>query len=193
MYTPQVLMLQPAFQEAVRRASSERSFNVRLLDLLLNYGCSLSACSLNDILSTTREDPFLLIEEMQRIRRITFDRRKRQLEELEETFLQRQREAAKGGGKSPRDRGARGGDKLLRKPSLRASIAGMPTPASIGLPEYSRVLPGVHSKEADGIKQLLDSCAPTCPRTHTPAHTPTHLLTCLHTYPLPPLQLLEPW
>jgi hypothetical protein len=169
----------------VRRASSERSFNVRLLDLLLNYGCSLSACSLNDILSTTREDPFLLIEEMQRIRRIIFDRHKRQLEELEETFLQRQREAAKGGGKSPRDRGARGGDKLLRKPSLRASFADMPTPASIGLPEYSRVLPeysrvlpGVHSKEADGIKQLLDSCAPTCPRTHTPAHTPTHLLTC---------------
>ena len=45
----QVIMVQPAFQDAVSRSSFERNFNVKLIDLLLDYGCTISACSLDEI------------------------------------------------------------------------------------------------------------------------------------------------
>ena len=42
------MLVQPAFQQALQRAISERDFNVKLLDLLLDHGCSLSGCSLSE-------------------------------------------------------------------------------------------------------------------------------------------------
>ena len=47
-----VMLMQPAFQQAMERASSERNFNVAILDLLLDHGCTPSACNLAAIVET---------------------------------------------------------------------------------------------------------------------------------------------
>ena len=48
----QVMLMQPAFQQAMEHASSERNFNVAILDLLLGHGCAPAACNLAAILET---------------------------------------------------------------------------------------------------------------------------------------------
>lgn len=48
----QVMLMQPAFQQAMEHASSERNFNVAILDLLLGHGCTPAACNLAAILET---------------------------------------------------------------------------------------------------------------------------------------------
>jgi hypothetical protein len=65
----QVLLLQPALQQALQRASSERNFNVELINLLLEHGCITSACNIASIFDASAEDPFLLISDMRQVRR----------------------------------------------------------------------------------------------------------------------------
>ena len=63
-----IMFIQPAFQQAMQRASSERNFNVQLIELLLDHGCNLGACDLAAMFSTATEDPFLLLDQMKRRR-----------------------------------------------------------------------------------------------------------------------------
>ena len=146
----QILMMQPALQEAVRRASSERNFNAQLLELLLNHGCTLSACSLSDILHKSREDPFLLLEDMKRSRKKWHDRNERLLAELQDKFDQDQdrKMSPQGTPRSPKS------PQVKRRISLGASVEGRPTPKSIGLPEYSKVL----DPRQLSTQQILPSC-----------------------------------
>ena len=78
----QVMLLQPALQQALQRASSERNFNVELITLLLEHGCVCSACSIERIFDSAAEDPFLLLAGMRRRRAFRHERRQRRMNEL---------------------------------------------------------------------------------------------------------------
>ena len=71
-----VLHIQPAFQEALMRAASDSAFNVELIDLLFKHGASAEACSLYKLFSCDEDqlehvqDPFLVLAEMERERKL---------------------------------------------------------------------------------------------------------------------------
>ena len=74
-----LMFMQPSFQQAMQRATSERNFNVELLDLLIDHGCTPAAVSLSQVLEMASEDPYLLLSDMKRKRDFLYSRRKQEI------------------------------------------------------------------------------------------------------------------
>ena len=112
-------MLQPAFQEAVQRALSERDFNVQLLDLLKSHGARASECDLARCFEMATEDPFLLLSEIR---------------DLQDVFYRDNQEKLRG---KRQERPTGGATGAVTSPNESLP----PRPSQIGLPEYSQAFP----------------------------------------------------